>query len=551
MADKHVSRRHLLAAVGGVSSLAGCASVLDRGDTESNEEPAPGSTTETDPDSATETDLEFTTVDITPAEPEAGEEISVSVAVLNDDDVSHMGTIRVSVGQNVTERQITIPAGGTATRTLTYEQWRTGTRKVSAELFGGGGEIASSRTTIDVVPAHDAFVEVSGTDFVIDGAAVYYSGGHSGGNLHSRTASDEEDGWDYDYDDAFDGDHYVADFMQYAAANDMSVIRTMAAGVPWAEDSRVHEAPGEFNDDWFKLFDTVIAEAKRNGIRLVVSMLAHDMDLAPAPGAYAKWSDTVDNDLDRDALYDAFFDDEQAKQYHRNFVEKLLTRENHITGIEYRNDPTIMMWECGNEIEYRSYDERGNSLADWYDETARHIKSLDDNHLVGSGMYGSDSRNEFVADHQSEAIDVCSIHLYPKYPNRQDIAEKPYEEGPAHDMSVEDMVKYIEEKVETAHNEVGKPIILGEFNVMQFPDIYGWDLEMRREYFEEMYDVADRVGLNGVHAFALTLDKKCTGEVRLTDCRAESGIYPDDESLSIIGEYSSTVAAKSEADITK
>lgn len=144
---------------------------------------------------------------------------------------------------------------------------------------------------------------------------------------------------------------------------------------------------------------------------------------------------------------------------------------------------------------------------------------------------------------------MCSIHLYPKYPNRPDIAEEPYEEGPAHDMSIDDTVEYIEGKVETAHTEIGKPIILGEFNIPQFPDIYGWDLELRREFFEAMYNVADRADLNGVHAFALTLDEKCTGEVRITDCRAENGIYPDDELLSIITEYGDTVAAKSQAEM--
>lgn len=550
MADEHVSRRRLLAAVGVVSSFAGCAGVLDSEATGSTGEQSPEAG-KTDAESQF-TEGEITVVEITPTEPEEGDEISVTVTISNPDNVSHTGMLEVSVGQDmISDDRISVQAGEDETRTFTTERWQAGTYEVSAELSGSGGDVDSARTTVDVVPAHDAFVEVSGTDFVIDGAPVYYSGGHSGGNLNSRTASDDEDGWEYDYDDAFEGDHYVADFMQYAAANNMSVIRTTAAGVPWAEDSRVHEAPGEFNDEWFELFDTVVAEAKRNDIRLVVSTMAHDMDLAPAPGAYAKWSDTVDDELNRDALYDAFFDDEQARQYHRNFIEKLLTRENHITGIEYREDPTIMMWECGNEINYRHPDNIGGSLADWYDETARYIKSLDENHLVGSGMYGVDARDEFVTDHRVEAIDVCSIHLYPKYPNRSDIAEKPYEKESAHDMSIDDTVEYIEGKVETAHDEIGKPIILGEFNVMQFPDIYGWDLKLRREFFEAMYDLADRVDLNGVHAFALTLDEKCTGEVRITDCRAESGIYPDDELLSIIAEYSSTVAAKSKADITE
>ncbi|WP_255152459.1 cellulase family glycosylhydrolase [Halorarius halobius] len=548
MVDDHISRRKLLTAVGAVGGVAGCSGVLDDGDAGATGTPSPDSPTDTDPGL---TEGEITAVEIAPTEPETGEYVDLSVTVANGHDTSSTGTLRVSVGEDVSEHRVTIPADDTTTRTLTAERWQAGTHEVAVELFGASGPVDAAGTTFDVVPTHDAFVEVSGTEFVIDGEPVYYSGGHSGGNLNSRTSSDEENGFEYEYDDAFEGDHYVADFMRYAAAYDMSVIRVVAAAISWAEDSLVHEAPGEFNEAWFELFDTVVAEAKRNDIRLVISPLSHDMNLAPSPGAYAQWSDTVDKDQNRDAIYDSFYEDEQAKQYYKNFLEKLLTRENHITGIEYREDPTILMLECGNEIEYALYDDRGKSLADWYDEIARYIKSLDENHLVGSGMYGSDARNEFVTDHRSEAIDVCSFHLYPKYPNRRDIAEKPYEEDPVHDMSIEEMSDYVERKIETAHSELGKPVILGEFNVPQFPDIYGWDLELRREFFEAMYDAADRADLNGVHAFALTLNEKCTEEVRITDCRAENGIYPDDELLSLITAYGDTVAAKSDASMTE
>jgi endo-1,4-beta-mannosidase len=31
------------------------------------------------------------------------------------------------------------------------------------------------------------------------------------------------------------------------------------------------------------------------------------------------------------------------------WVQTLLTRKNHLTGVEYRDDPTIMAWELMNE----------------------------------------------------------------------------------------------------------------------------------------------------------------------------------------------------------
>jgi len=258
----------------------------------------------------------------------------------------------------------------------------------------------------------------------------------------------------------------------------------------------------------------------------------------------------VDDDSNSDALNDAFFEDEQAKEYYKNFIEKLLTRENPLTGVKYRNDPTVMMWECGNEIEYWVWENRGESLAEWYDEIATYIKSLDENHLVGSGMFGSDERNEFVEDHRSDAIDVCSFHLYPKFPAGPD-SEDSYDEEPTTDMSISETTAYIEDKVETAHAELGKPVMLGEYGVPQFPDLYGWTLETRREFFDAMYETADRVDLNGVHPFALTLDKKFTGETRITDGRYENGIYSDDDLSSIINDYGDVVENKSESSITE
>lgn len=536
--------------VGSLSAmLAGCAGVLDAGDAGS------GDRTEDEVDStdSNEQDIrgEISSLEVTPTEAQQGEELVVTATVLNSDDVNHTGNIGVSVGQvSVFEDRISVEAGSSETRTVTTQQWQTGTYEVSVVLSANDRELDSAQTSVDIRTAHDNFVGVSGTDFVIDGDQVFYSGAHADGLSTIRTASNDEGAFEYEYEDEFDGDHYVADFMQYAASMNANVLRVVVAGVPYWENSTVHDGPGEFNDAWFELLDTVVAEAKRNEIRLVISLMSHDDTSAPAPGVYASWSDTVDDDLNADELNDAFFDDEQANEYYKNFIERVVTRENAITGIEYRDDPTIMMWECGNEIDYWTPENRGNSLADWYNDIATYIKSLDENHLVTTGMYGSDERNEFVEDHRSGAIDVCSFHFYPKFPNGPQEGDS-YGEEPGTDMSAAEAQAYIERKVETAHTELEMPVILGEYGVHQFPDLYGWTLATRRDFFTALYETANRVDLNGVHAYALVLDKKFTGETRITDGRYENGIYPDDELVPIITEYGETVAEKSAADVTE
>jgi mannan endo-1,4-beta-mannosidase len=46
---------------------------------------------------------------------------------------------------------------------------------------------------------------------------------------------------------------------------------------------------------------------------------------------------------------DSFFFDPSIRRYFKNYLTVLLTRKNSLTGIEYRNDPTIFAWELINE----------------------------------------------------------------------------------------------------------------------------------------------------------------------------------------------------------
>lgn len=422
---------------------------------------------------------------------------------------------------------------------------RTKTARITDDRQDGGDDTSTERETeTPTRQSFDSFVDVDGTEFTLDGDAFYYCGGHSGNVILFPAASDPAT--EYAYEDAFDGDHYVEDFMRFSAAHGMNVVRIVLSSSTSLGGNVIHRGPGEFNEEWFSHFDTVVAAARRNGVRLVVSPLPHDRHLAPGPMEYARWADSVDDDLDGRALYDAFFRNEEATGYYKSFLERLLTHESSITGLELRDDPTIMMWECGNEIEWARPEKSGESLAEWYDDVARYIKSLDDNHIVGSGMYGSPERNDFLADHRSDAIDACSFHLYPKMGNGKDLEEPPYDDDPWRDRSLEETKGYISGKVEQAHDELGKPVYLGEYGVPQFPDIYGWDLATRIRFLAAAFEAAAEHDLNGVNVFALELILKPDAGVATTDGRESNGVYPDDEeTLAVIEEYARTAEEKS------
>lgn len=141
---------------------------------------------------------------------------------------------------------------------------------------------------------------------------------------------------------------------------------------------------------------------------------------------------------------------------------------------------------------------RGESLADWYHRAARHVESIDDDHLVGTGMRGATGdtyeswnvRNAYVETHHSDAIDVCSFHDYPisRWQGETTVRDR------------DDFAHYVRNHVEKAHQTVGKPAYFGEFGAVVDPDA---DLTVAQHdrFFRTATRVARDTGLDGLHVW--------------------------------------------------
>ncbi|CAH9080964.1 unnamed protein product, partial [Cuscuta epithymum] len=73
--------------------------------------------------------------------------------------------------------------------------------------------------------------------------------------------------------------------------------------------------------------------------------------------------------------------------YDQTMFQAVLTRNNTISGVVYKDDPTIMAWELMNEPRCPS-DVSGNTLKKWIAEMAGYLKSIDANHLLEVGLEG-------------------------------------------------------------------------------------------------------------------------------------------------------------------
>ena len=82
-----------------------------------------------------------------------------------------------------------------------------------------------------------------------------------------------------------------------------------------------------------------------------------------------------------------FFVSQYCRDWFKKFVEKMLTRRNTVTGLEYRDDPAIFAWELINEPRVQG-DATGDILQEWIEEMASYAKTLDQRHMLTVGLEG-------------------------------------------------------------------------------------------------------------------------------------------------------------------
>ncbi|OAY34054.1 mannan endo-1,4-beta-mannosidase 2 isoform X1 [Manihot esculenta] len=295
------------------------------------------------------------------------------------------------------------------------------------------------------------FVTRNGTQFMLDGRPFYINGWNSY--------------WLMDHSVEEDRKPRVSAMLEAGAKMGLTVCRT------WAFNDGGYNAlqvsPGRFDERVFKALDYVIAEARQHGIRLLLSLVNN---LKPYGGKtqYVKWA--WEEGVGLSSSNDSFFFDPTIKRYFKNYVKTLLTRKNTITGIEYRNDPSIFGWELMNEPRCMS-DPSGDTLQDWIEEMSAFVKSIDKNHLLTVGLEGfygpknpkrltvnpedwaSTFGSDFVRNSKVPDIDFASVHIYPDH----------WIQGRTFEEKLTFVSKWMLSHIEDGHYELGKPVFFTEY----------------------------------------------------------------------------------------
>jgi mannan endo-1,4-beta-mannosidase len=373
---------------------------------------------------------------------------------------------------------------------------------VGAAIFLFRGKLDGWQT-----PARPGFVQVRGGRFMIDGRPFRFVGA----NVSVMYRDDDS--------------AHMPETLRQAAQAGIKVVRVWAFGEGGPDDVKpigedfndwprtffFRKTPDQWNENAFVELDRTIAEAARNNLRVQLCLTNWWRDTGGVT-QYLRWAGIkgADDDklpfgvnVERAML---FYTNETTRRLYRQHLEKVATRRNSVTGVLYRDDPTIFGYELINEGQ--SLTLRWAERRAWFAEMSAYLKSLDPDHLIAPGDWGyrtAAERREWLADHALPHIDYCDVHNYP-------IAD--------HDLvidSPDDLRQFIDNRVAAAYS-VRKPLVFGEFGM----GVEGYKGFAQSVWFRTFFEASARAGAGGAIFWIITPDPKRGYGVTYTTARDQA-----------------------------
>ncbi|CAI0556331.1 unnamed protein product [Linum tenue] len=254
-----------------------------------------------------------------------------------------------------------------------------------------------------------SFVQTKNAQFVLNGAPFLFNGFNSYWMMTVAAQVDQR--------------HKVTEVFDQARAAGLTVCRTWAFS-DGTGDQALQITPGLYSEAVFQGLDFVISEAKKRGIRLILTLTNNYKDFGGRQ-QYVAWARTLG--VPGVGGDDDFYTHPVLKWYYKNHIARVLTRINTITGTAYKDDPTIMAWELINEPRCE-IDSSGDTITGWVQEMGSYLKLIDNKHLLAVGMegfYGDSTPDrkqfnpgyqvgtDFITSNLLESIDFATIHAYP------------------------------------------------------------------------------------------------------------------------------------------
>ncbi|MEX0720795.1 MAG: hypothetical protein WD059_09020 [Balneolaceae bacterium] len=358
-------------------------------------------------------------------------------------------------------------------------------------------EVEETEPTPPVVGSSE-FVSVQNSDFVVNGE-VYRHAGTNAYHLPNYQKIDPSS-----VDRAFDAFEEAG----------VTVVRTWGfydGPAQYDGDITLQPRAGEYNEEDLRHLDAVIAKGKEHNVRFVLALSNFWKQLGGIC-EYNKWAGNNNCDLYGGAMSD-FINGAEQQRLFKAYISMLLNRVNTVTGVAYKDEPAIFAWEIMNEGRNRG--EHPTEIRDWYQDIARYIKSIDENHMVSTGEEGFDegTPSEYSTDQYSNTY-ILRAGEGTSYVLNTAIPEIDY--GTAHWYPSEwgfssvnsDLINaqhaWLSDHAEIAESS-GKPFLLGEYG---YP---GWGDSRVEDVYDDFWNYAEEIELDGSLLWQFTADYiKCS-----------------------------------------
>ncbi|GMH40607.1 hypothetical protein BSKO_08511 [Bryopsis sp. KO-2023] len=274
----------------------------------------------------------------------------------------------------------------------------------------------------------------------------------------------------------------------------------------------LQNGPGSYNGNALVALDKILDEASKRNIRLIVAF-SNNWQIPDGKAGFAGWAGKDPG---------AFFTDATVKRFFKDHIKFITNRVNSVNGKLYKEDDAILAWNLINEprcdcdvwkpVESQCTPDCADQVQAWIEEMSEFVKSEDPYHMVTVGEEGFYSFNsgrehinpdvlpwasqegmdkfvretgltaedshwakrsgqDFIRNHQPEAIDFAAIHLWV---DNWMVPQLQFQRN------------WIAEHINDAKG-LGKPLVVEEFGKTA-PDTPQGRTAERNPFFQDIYN---------------------------------------------------------------
>jgi mannan endo-1,4-beta-mannosidase len=255
--------------------------------------------------------------------------------------------------------------------------------------------VSSHQLQLALPPLHDVAVAAKDNSFVMRADNTLVLAGEpfrfSGANIYWLGLQETNGGQSYPT-------HFrIDDALATAAYMGATVVRSHTLGISVGCSLCLEPRPNFFQQAAWGPIDYAVQSARQHHIKLIIPFTDNWHYYHGGKYIFTVWRG-LSNEGD-------FYTNKQIISDFEHYVSIFLNHVNPYSGLAYKDDPTIMAWETGNEL---------SAPSSWVGQISTFIKSIDPKHLVMDGNYEqANEQNNFSSDLSLPDVDIYTGHYYP------------------------------------------------------------------------------------------------------------------------------------------